>query len=164
MQPATPSQRAGMRDDSGAAAVEFGLGMMLLAVILVGTFEVGRAMWHHHVIVKAVRDGTRYLARVDDPRAPGAQTVATNLALRGTTDPDAPMVLSDPDNPVQPPVALAFTITDFDNSGGLYSGAPAIPVIRGTATHPYHSPLLRAFGIVDGLTITATHVERHTGL
>jgi hypothetical protein len=49
--------------NSGAAGVEFALVLPFLVIFAFGAIEVGRIMWHHHVVTKSLRDGARFLAR-----------------------------------------------------------------------------------------------------
>jgi Flp pilus assembly protein TadG len=48
-----------VRDDAGAAAVEFALVLPLLLVMTMGIIEFGRAFNHSHVITDAAREGAR---------------------------------------------------------------------------------------------------------
>ena len=70
------------REIGGASAVEFGFTLPLLLALVFGVIEVGRALQHHHVLVKGVRDAGRYLGRVDltcPGVGPGTVTNAVNL-------------------------------------------------------------------------------------
>lgn len=84
--------------DAGAALVEFTIVAPLLLLLLAGFTEFGRAVYHHHVLQKAARDATRYLARVDVDDADNDGELdpitnshpnwdeAINLLMYGTTD------------------------------------------------------------------------------
>src|ERR687891_2058115 len=68
-------------DDRGAAIAEFMLGLVPLVLALAIIFEFGRRFWSHQAVIKGVRDATRYLTRVEDPRDPDAQAMAQRLLL-----------------------------------------------------------------------------------
>ena len=52
-----------LRNRKGVSCVEFVLILPVLVVCLFGTIEIGRALHDYHVVVKGVRDGTRFLTR-----------------------------------------------------------------------------------------------------
>lgn len=73
------------RKQRGVAAVEFGILVIPLLVMLLGLTEYGRAIYTYNTLAKAARDATRYLTTV----APGNATEqgrATCLALYGNID------------------------------------------------------------------------------
>jgi Flp pilus assembly protein TadG len=49
---------------SGAAATEFALILPFVMVLMFGSFEMGNYFWKQHVVVKSVREGARYAARL----------------------------------------------------------------------------------------------------
>ena len=64
----------------GVAAIEFALVIGLLILVLGGIFEIGRALWQYDALLKATRDGARYLshaALLDS----STQTTASNLVV-----------------------------------------------------------------------------------
>lgn len=64
----------------GAALVEFALVLPLLLLASVTTTELGRAIYQYNTIVKAVRDGARYLSL----QSPGSHAAeARNLVVYG---------------------------------------------------------------------------------
>ena len=80
----------------GAALIEFTVLVPLLLALMAGFIEFGMAVQSHHVVQKALRDSTRYLAQVPgfDATTPvdatpcnGAPTgqalIAKNLAIYG---------------------------------------------------------------------------------
>lgn len=54
-----------VRDVRAAAAAELALVMPLLLLLMTGAIELGNYFYNEHILVKAVRDGTRYAARQD---------------------------------------------------------------------------------------------------
>ena len=56
-----------LRDDSGAALVEFALLLPSLMLVLALSVEGGRTFWSYQTTVTGVRDAARYLSRVVGP-------------------------------------------------------------------------------------------------
>jgi Flp pilus assembly protein TadG len=72
-----PARRPSQR---GAAAIEFGLLVLPLAIMTFGATEMGRAIYQYNTIGKTVRDAARFLAT-----APIGSTLAARcLALTGS--------------------------------------------------------------------------------
>jgi hypothetical protein len=71
---------ASRKHQRGVAAVEFGILIIPLTLMLFGLSEYGRAIYQYNTLVKATRDATRYLTAV----APGnGWTEARCLARYG---------------------------------------------------------------------------------
>jgi len=62
--PPNPGLRRFLRDDRGAALVEFALSLPLILVVFATVIEGGRMMWSYQTAAAGVRDAARYLARV----------------------------------------------------------------------------------------------------
>lgn len=62
----------------GVAAVEFGILIIPLTLMLFGLSEYGRAIYQYNTLVKATRDATRYLTTV----APGNGLVEAECLVR----------------------------------------------------------------------------------
>lgn len=76
----------------GVAAVEFGILIIPLTLMLFGLTEYGRAIYQYNTLVKATRDATRYLTTV----APGNGWVqARCLARHGNTTCTGPLLAPD---------------------------------------------------------------------
>lgn len=163
---------------SGAAAVEFGICMLLLVVLALGTMEVGRLFYHQHIITKGVRDAARYLSRVpmDCVNDSGFafttepfRTNARNLVLTGSLDGTAPFLSRDYDDPNAPDPEIDLDVTCIDNTAGDYYGPEYIPVVRVTAEVQFGEILLdtiRALagnGSPDPLTFSISHQEVSVG-
>lgn len=148
--------------ERGTAAIEFGLCLPVLMLLVVGATEFGRAIYTDHILVKSVRDSVRYLARVPDPTLAVYQTDATNLALRGSTIGTAPLLIPNLDGAGTPPsgYAITFAITDTTSSVTFYSSPK---IITGTLTYPFSSALMNAFGFNGTFAMTFTHSERYIG-
>jgi Flp pilus assembly pilin Flp len=62
-----------MRDEQGAAVVEFALVMPILALIIFGIIDFGRAFYTVNNIISAVREGARYGAILAAPMSTTGQ-------------------------------------------------------------------------------------------
>lgn len=74
-----------IKKESGVAAVEMGLLLPLLVLLLFGLTEFGRATYQYNALTKAVRDGARFLSQF----APGDATStfqAKSMVVCGATD------------------------------------------------------------------------------
>jgi TadE-like protein len=67
-----------IKSENGAAGVEMALMLPLLLILMFAPFELSNYFWTEHKVVKGVRDGARYAARLNfsnykcpDPDAPG---------------------------------------------------------------------------------------------
>ena len=57
--------RTSAERQKGAAAVEFGIVLVFLILVLAGIVEFGRAFWYYDALSKATRDGARMLSVAD---------------------------------------------------------------------------------------------------
>ena len=152
----------------GAALVEATLMMPLLFSMAMGTFEFGRALQHHHVLNKGVRDATRYLTQVG-VTCPAASatgsvddaadiTAARNLAMTGYLSGGAPLL-----SYWTAPSTVTVAVGCLDNTAGSLRGASWLPVITVTASVPYtDAGFLSLFGF-SPITLSAVHEELHIG-
>ena len=145
----------------GAAMFELALTLPVLLIIFAGGWEMARALWTYDMLNKGVRDASRYLARVDDPTTPAAETKALYLVLTGDFEAGQPPRL-DHNN-----VTINVGTRTFDNSSGTYrskDGATGpIEVVQVRADYTFDAPLLGFIGIANPLTISVAHEERHIG-
>lgn len=147
--------------------VEFALALPLLLLLLAGGYELGRAVWHHHLVDKGVRDATRYLTRVPNPTDAASVARAKQLLMTGTLDAGATPVLRD--WVVDPAlVQVAVQLQTLDNSLGAFRGPDGgvanIDVVKLTATVQYNGiGLLPFIGFAGGISMVVSHEERHIG-
>lgn len=73
------------RSQRGVAAVEFGLLLPLLVVMIFGTTELGRAIYTYNTLSKTVRDAARHLSQHGAGQAT-IQAEARCLAVHGNSD------------------------------------------------------------------------------
>lgn len=153
------------RSERGAVAVEFGISVLVMIFLMVGVLEFGRAFYHHRVVTMAVRDATRYLARVADPTDVGFITEARYLAYTGTLDGSgAPLLIYWNPGPAPGTNGLSFTVRAQAGPTRLDGEPNPGDAIVGTAIVPYNPEwsLLPLLGI-SGMTFTIVHEERYIG-
>lgn len=165
--------RPALRDRQGAALIEFTLVAPLLFSLVLGTIEFGRYLEQHHVLTKSARDASRYLSRIEmncagtttfccpstDASWSTAETVAKNLAMRGSTGTSDPFVL----DTWTDPSTISFTVTCLDNTGGGYRGQDKVPVVRTSISVPYTEVGFLSFLGIGPLTLSASHEEVNFG-
>lgn len=102
-----------MTDDRGSAALEFGLVFPLLAVLLAGIADLGRALWLHHALIKSAETAGRYLAHAANPTDAATQAVAAGLtqgaSFSFSANGDATWVTTTASASVQPLAGLPFS-------------------------------------------------------
>ncbi|HKX41597.1 MAG TPA: TadE/TadG family type IV pilus assembly protein [Burkholderiaceae bacterium] len=82
---ATPTRFGSRTRQRGVAAVEMGLLLIPLVLMVFGTTELGRAIYSYNTLDKTVRDAARHLSQ----HGPGDTTVAAEarcLAVYGVDD------------------------------------------------------------------------------
>ena len=159
------------RDRRGVAFLEFTILFPLLLALSLGVFEFGRALQHHHLINKAVRDAARYLARVPATCSAAGTgngavdnsanvTEAQNLALTGAISGGTPVL-----NYWTNASTVAVDVDCIDATSGTptYRGPAFLPVMRVTATVPYADlGFLTVLGL-GGFTFSVNHKQLHIG-
>ena len=139
------------RDRSGSAAAEMALVLPILLVLLFGSIELGYYFMSEHVVDKAVRDASRYAARLplaDYPSCtsvdPTAEQQIQRLARTGEPDGTTSRLAGWTDDTMTT-VSISCPGTGTYANAGIYTdfpnGAPVVPV---TAAVPYST----LFGIL----------------
>jgi hypothetical protein len=142
------------RDDIGAALVEFSILAPFLLSLGLGMFEFGRFLYQYQLVVEGLRDGTRYLARLD-PDDGTNQLNAARLATTGPID-----ELGAQRVPGWVATDVIFETDEIPNPSGAYRGPDPIQVIRATTTYDYADlGFLDVLGL-DALSVSATHEQR----
>ena len=98
------------RSDSGAAMVEFAIVLPLMALLVFGMIDFGRAFKFYNNLAQAVRDGARYGAAQDPPN-PSQIITRVDAVFRdaaGATRPstNATVTLSE--------TQVTVTVTDYE--------------------------------------------------
>ena len=145
------------RDDLGAAMVEFTLLAPFLLFLGLGMSEFGRFLFQYQLVLEGLRDGARYLARVQDPSDATAQTDAVNLAVYGNI---AGTGSSRVDGWTTSDVQIAPIDPPIDNSAGTYRGGATIDIIEATTTFNYADVgFLSVLGL-PSISIAVEHQQR----
>ena len=145
------------RDRRGVAAVEFGLLLPILMVLLVGIAELGRYLGQAEAVEKGLRAGAMYAARQSLPLSGTAKTEIENLVKTGTRD-GSGIYLAAGWN--ESGAKVDITATNNSTTDGT-----AVTVIELTANVPYDELLpgmLGFFGILP-LNISMSHEQVHIG-
>lgn len=69
-----------MKTRLGQAMVEFALVIPLIVLIVMGIFDLGRAVYAYNVVASAAREGARY-GVLDPTNTNGIRTQATNTSI-----------------------------------------------------------------------------------
>lgn len=143
--------RALLTNDAGAAASEFVLAMPMMLVLLFGAMEAGNYFWSEQKLIQAVRDGSRYAARLNYNALCPTMTVATeteikNLTRTGRLDGLAVSKLPGWENAGLQVIPGCGKFTSTGIYAG-YGGAGAVVTIRAVGV-PYR-PILGTLGIID---------------
>ena len=151
----------------GAAAAEMALVTPMLIIIMFGALELGKFFWDEHILVSAVRDGTRFAARqnfasMPCPSGPAAnESQIRNVVRYGkatVTGSDKPRLVYWTD-----PATITVTISCYANAGvdgarvynGIYTARTTVPIVRVSARVPY-TPILGSLGFrAGGLSLDA---------
>jgi len=154
----------------GSAAIEFALLLPLLMLFVIASIEYARAFYIHDIMAKSIRDATRYLARAPDPTLDAFKQCATNLALRGSTDPDntgvcqasssVPLLIPNLDGSNTAVASVSWSVNTTTDTT-VYDGTTKY--VTGLLTYPFASPLMTTFGFRGTFTLAVSHNERAIG-
>jgi Flp pilus assembly protein TadG len=143
-----------LRNQSGSALIEFTIMAPLLLSLVLGISEFGRFLYQYQMVLEGLRDAGRYLGRLDANDATN-QSNAANLATTGTIDGSG-----EPRVDGWEAGDIDFSVTDVDNTAGIYRGPAEIEVIEVTTTFDYADVgFLSALGF-DPISIDAAHEQR----
>ena len=142
-------------DDRAAALVEFTLLAPFLLMLGLGMSEFGRFLYQYQLVLDGLRDGARYLARMQDPTSTTSQTNAANLAATGTIDGTGADRVGG-----WAAADVTFNIVDVANSGGAYRGDDPIQVVQATTTFDYADVGFLSALSLPALSIDATYEQR----
>jgi Flp pilus assembly protein TadG len=139
-----------LRDCRGSAAAEMALVLPILLVLLFGSVELGYYFMSEHVVDKAVRDASRYAARLPITDYPNCTSVDPTAELQiqrlaRTGDPDgtiARLAGWTADNMTTVEIACDSDTSHIYVNKGLYGDFPnggEVPVVTVTVAVPYNT-------------------------
>jgi Flp pilus assembly protein TadG len=157
------------RDTNAAAAAEMALVLPILLILIFGSVELGNYFMSEHVVEKAVRDASRYAARLPTTNYDcdsGTMTDPSSVQkLARTGKPDG----TDDDARLRDWTADEMTTVTVacDTSGtytGIYTDFPmGVPVVTVSATVPY-TTLFGVLGLGAGtIDLNASQQAAVTG-
>lgn len=128
--------------DRGAAAVEFGLLLPVILLVVLGAIDFGRMYNAQITLTQAAREGARYAALGITSPTPASRTLTAAAPLTGI---NAPVVTACPSTPTPTSNATVTVTRVFTVSDPAYSalraisnrfggGLPSTITITGTAT------------------------------
>lgn len=139
---------------------EFVITMPLLLIFLFGLIGTGQLLWYHHIITNGVRDGTRYLSRVDSPTADPHLTRAKNMAMKGIVGAGGSIFYFWTDAN-----SIDVSMLSIANPDNAFREDGPVPVVRMSATVAVNLPVLSfAFlGMSPSITYTVVDEARWIG-
>lgn len=135
---------------SGTAAIEFAIGSLVLVPLLIGTTELGIAMYQAMAVYNAVEAGTLYATKNGWDQAAIANAVTNASALADITATPAPTVFFGCPGPGGITQTTQGSICADGNAAGQY--------VQVNAALPHTTILANTFGLPN--TFTATSVVR----
>ncbi|MBI3522297.1 MAG: pilus assembly protein [Chloroflexi bacterium] len=134
----------GIVEDRGQALIEFAMVLPVIVLLLVGIFDVGRAIQQESSLTAATREATRYAtvhgAQSSSPTGPNSATY---------TAPSTDTAVNAVVQRFVTGINTALTISSTWPDGNANRGSRVVV----TATTPFQ-PLLSSFFGAGGLTIT----------
>ena len=135
-----------LKNPRGSAAAEMALVLPILLVLLFGSVELGYYFMSEHVVDKAMRDASRYAARLPFADYPGCTSVDPTAEqqiqrLARTGDPDGTTSrLAGWTDDTMTTVSISCPGTGTYANAGIYSDFPnGAPVVTVTAAVPYNT-------------------------
>jgi Flp pilus assembly protein TadG len=137
-------RKAFLRRHSGQSMVEFAVLAPIFFLLLLGTIDLGRAVYIYNTISDAAREGTRAAIPYDNPLPTSANVVAAVQSKLGggfslSTDPCSgqPVGISCPTTPTQPNSGYIWYSAGIGNPGRQpvtvkisFLFQPWVPVVR----------------------------------
>lgn len=147
-----------LRDESGAALVEFAILLPMLLLLFAVIIEGGRLMWSYQSVAAGVRDAARYLARV----APSDICSQGGSVIGYTADLEAIVRNSiDGDSLFPPGISVTAVTPGLICVAGGFRVSPT-PVAQVTASLTVTFPFAGLFGLSGGSlgTVTTTITDQ----
>jgi Flp pilus assembly protein TadG len=143
-----------VRDEAGAALVEFSLLAPFLVFLVLGMTEFGRFLYQYQMVLEGLRDAGRYIARLDPTDATN-QSNARNLAVFGTINGSGTARVTG-----WTVANISFNPQNISNSAGTYRGPATIQVIEVTTTFNYADVGFLSLLGLGPISVNAAHEQR----
>lgn len=151
-------------DRRGNNAVEFVWVLPILVFIVMGVYDIGRAIHYHQGMTEGVRAGVRYLTRLADPCSAEAMQAAVGLVVTRSIDWSGPPLFPDwPANYAAAASSTTFRVarTGCDASTGTLTGSTLDLEVQ--YDYDMMNMVFTDMNMLD-VTLHARHQELHIGL
>jgi Flp pilus assembly protein TadG len=144
-----------LRDRRGVAAVEFGLMLPLLMLVLAGVVELGNYLASAQAVEKGLRAGAMFAARSDLPLTATAQTNIETLVKRGSLSGSDPYLTDSWSN--------GGTVAATASTGTANGQTIDIITVSATVTYEEILPGLMDFFGIGPLKFNLDHAQAWVG-
>ena len=144
-----------LRDRRGVAAVEFGLMLPLLMLVLAMVTEIGHYLASAEAVEKGLRAGAMYAARSDLPLSAAAQTDIETMVKRGSLSVSEPYLTDSWTN--------GGTVTSVASTGTANGSTINIVTVTADVTYEEILPGLMSFFGLGPMTINIDHAQAWIG-
>jgi Flp pilus assembly protein TadG len=134
---------------AGQALAEWALVFPIVAVLLVGAFDIGRGVFAYNSVTNAAREGAR-LAIVNQDTNLIAQRVISQTAIAETAAPNVTVSFYQP-TPNADPAQNAVCSSPIS--------VGCVAVVRYETTFQPITPIIRNILFANGVTLVATSIE-----
>lgn len=137
--------RSFVNNQKGAAGAEMALVLPLLITLMFGAFELGHYFWNEHIVIKSVRDGSRFAARQPFSKY---SCNSTNLADTALKDKIADLTVTGDVGGLTTPKVRGWAVSDVTVTvscpqtaltTGIYNAVPNAPRVTVATTFSYPS-------------------------
>lgn len=149
------SSTSALRDRRGVAAVEFGLMLPFLALVLAMVVELGNYLASAQAVEKGLRAGAMFAARSDLPLSVATQTDIETLVQRGSLNGGDPYLTESWSN--------GGAVNAAASTGTANGSTVNIVTVTATVTYEEILPGLMSFFGVGPLTIEIDHAQAWIG-
>lgn len=146
------------------SATEFALVLPLLVVLMFAFVEIGRLIWSYNIVNSAVRDSSRYAARLSMTCAgfsdTGNEAIVKRLTRTGTVDTGGTPLLPSWTSDTTVQINFGCVSNSSGAYKGLYEGMTDIPTVTVIANAPYSAGVGGAmFSSLGFTTMSARHSQ-----
>lgn len=151
-----------LKNDAGAALVEFTIVLPVLLLFGLGIIEFSRVIYQQHQITTGVADAARYLSHVQDPSA--SATAAKEIAVFGQVGGSVRRVSWWNIADVTVTTRNIANPRDATTLARPYRGGDNIVMVKVSTTATYTGAgFLQYLGFPAGIPVVASHEDRVIG-